>query len=216
MSIFVFVFTVVFSYLLGSMNSAIVVCRIMQGKDIREYGSGNAGLTNVLRTFGKPTAAVTLVVDLIKGVAAVMLCRLLASQLDVVLFGNEMTVRYLAGLFVMLGHIFPCYYGFRGGKGVLLTATTALAIDPATCGVAFTVFLIVILLSRYVSLASISAAAAYPIVTFLMQLVRGYESPWMDALFTLAMSALIISRHHSNIKRLLNGTEDKLSLKSRK
>ncbi len=215
MTVLIVLFSIVFSYLLGSMNSAITVCKIMQRKDIRDYGSGNAGLTNVLRVFGKPTAAVTLIVDLIKGVAAVTVCRLLAEHFGVVLLDNEMTVRYLAGLFVMLGHVFPVFYGFHGGKGVLLTATTALAIDPVTFGIAFSFFIIPLVIFKYVSLSSIIAAASYPIVTLVTQYMRNYDKPLINAAFALAMGAIIVIKHHDNIKRLLSGSESKLSFKKK-
>ncbi len=213
--VLVLVFTVLFSYLFGSMNSAIVVCRIMKGKDIREYGSNNAGLTNVLRVFGKPTAAVTLIVDLIKGVVAVLLCKYVALHFDVEILSNPLFICYLAGIVVILGHVFPLYYGFRGGKGVLLTATTLLAIDPFTCALALSVFVIVVSLSKYVSLASILAGIAYPIITFITQTMRDYDKVWMNVVFTSLIALLIVVKHRSNIKRLLSGTENKLSFKSK-
>ena len=219
MLVFVLLFTVLFSYLFGSMNSAIVVCRIMHGKDIREYGSKNAGLTNVLRTFGKPTALIMLIVDLVKGMAAVFICRALANHFDVEVLSNPLFISYLAGVLVIVGHIFPCYYGFRGGKGVLLTATTLLAIDPLTCGIALLVFIITVSITKYVSLSSILGAITYPVCTIISQTIRDsdkYAKPWQNTLFALAIAVLIIVKHHENISRLLSGTENKLSFKSKK
>ena len=107
-------FTVVFSYLIGSINSAITVCRILKKKDIRDYGSGNAGLTNVLRVFGKGPALATLLADLAKGVIAVVICRVVVTYgFDIVFFENKLYIGYIAGLAVMLGHIFPVFYGFH-------------------------------------------------------------------------------------------------------
>ena len=121
------VFTAVFCYLLGSVNSAITVCKLLKGKDIREYGSNNAGLTNVLRVFGKGPALATLLCDLAKGVVGVVICRIIVTRVvGVVFFDDKLFIGYVAGVFVMLGHIFPVFYGFHGGKGVLLTATTCL------------------------------------------------------------------------------------------
>ena len=175
-------FTVVFSYLIGSINSAITVCRILKKKDIRDYGSGNAGLTNVLRVFGKGPALATLLADLAKGVIAVVICRVVVTYgFDIVFFENKLYIGYIAGLAVMLGHIFPVFYGFHGGKGVLITATTLLAIDPLTCLLSVTVFAIVLALSKYVSLGSICAAVAYPIFTVLTQNWRGIEAHWVNA-----------------------------------
>lgn len=213
--ILVLAFTVLFSYLFGSMNSAIVVCRIMQGKDIREYGSNNAGLTNVLRVFGKPTAIVTLIVDLIKGVAAVLICKYVAVAFDVEWFSNPLFISYVAGIFVIIGHVFPLYYGFRGGKGVLLTATTLLAIDPLTCGLALSVFIVIVAATRYVSLGSILAAASYPVITFITQSMRDYNYIWMNVICTALIAVLIIAKHRSNISRLISKTESKLSFKSK-
>lgn len=213
--IMVLVFTVLFSYLFGSMNSAIVVCRIMQGKDIREYGSNNAGLTNVLRVFGKPTAIVTLIVDLIKGVVAVLLCKYVAVAFDVEWFSNPLFISYIAGIFVIVGHVFPLYYGFRGGKGVLLTATTLLAIDPLTCALALSVFIVIVALTKYVSLASILAGTSYPVITLITQTMRSYELVWMNVICTSLIALLIVVKHRSNISRLINKTENKLSFKSK-
>ena len=144
-------FTVVFSYLFGSLNSAIIVCRLLKKQDIRDYGSKNAGLTNVLRVYGKGPALATLLCDLAKGVIAVVVCRLLVHKvMGVEFFGDPHFIGYVAGLFVMLGHCFPVFYGFHGGKGVLLAATTLLAIDPLTCVCALAVF--GILLAPYLRL----------------------------------------------------------------
>ena len=138
-------FTIIFSYLFGSLNSAIIVCRVLKHKDIRDYGSNNAGLTNVLRVFGKGPAAATLLCDLAKGVLAVVICRLVVTNgFGVTFFHDDKFIGYLAGFFVMLGHIFPVFYGFHGGKGVLIAATTLIAIDPLTCAFSVAVFAIVL------------------------------------------------------------------------
>ena len=206
----------VFSYLIGSINSAITVCRILKKKDIRDYGSGNAGLTNVLRVFGKGPALVTLLADLAKGVIAVVVCRLVVTYgFDVVFFNNKLFIGYIAGLTVMLGHIFPVFYGFHGGKGVLITATTLLAIDPLTCLLSVTVFAIVLALSKYVSLGSICAAVAYPIFTVLTQSWRDIDSHWVNAGMACIFTVFIIFMHRSNIQRLLNGTENKFGSKKK-
>ena len=159
-------FTIIFSYLFGSLNSAIIVCRVLKHKDIRDYGSNNAGLTNVLRVFGKGSAAATLLCDLAKGVLAVVICRLVVTNgFGVTFFHDDKFIGYLAGFFVMLGHIFPVFYGFHGGKGVLIAATTLIAIDPLTCAFSVAVFAIVLAATKYVSVGSICAAIAYPVFT---------------------------------------------------
>ncbi len=210
------VFTIVFSYLLGSVNSAITVCRILKQDDIRKYGSKNAGLTNVLRVYGKGPALATLLFDLAKGVIAVLVCRFIVTNLlNVTLFNNEMFIGYVAGLCVMLGHIFPVFYGFHGGKGVLIAATTLLAIDPLTCVFALSVFIIVVAITKYVSVGSICAGYAYPLFTVITQLLRDINGVWLNTFMALVIGVLITYMHRTNIERLKAGTENKLSLKSK-
>ncbi len=211
------VFTAVFCYLLGSVNSAITVCKLLKGKDIREYGSNNAGLTNVLRVFGKGPALATLLCDLAKGVVGVVICRIIVTRVvGVVFFDDKLFIGYVAGVFVMLGHIFPVFYGFHGGKGVLLTATTLLAIDPITCVLAVSVFALVVALTKYVSLGSICAAISYPIFTFVTQLLRDNDNRLINAGMALIFACLIIYMHRPNIQRLIAGNENKLSFGSKK
>ena len=206
----------VFSYLFGSINSAITVCKIWKKKDIRDYGSNNAGLTNVLRVFGKGPALATLLCDLAKGVIAVVICRIVVTRIaGVVFFDNKLFIGYVAGLAVMLGHIFPIFYGFHGGKGVLLTATTLLAIDPLTCLFSVMVFAVVLALTKYVSVGSICAAVAYPIFTIVTQSMRDIQGHWINAGMALIFTVLIIWMHRSNIRRLMNGTENKFGSKKK-
>ncbi|MBQ9375877.1 MAG: glycerol-3-phosphate 1-O-acyltransferase PlsY [Ruminococcus sp.] len=209
------VFTVVFSYLLGSLNSAIIVCRILKKADIRDYGSKNAGLTNVLRVFGKGPALATLICDLAKGIIAVVVCRLVVTYgFDVLFFDNDRFIGYIAGLSVMIGHIFPIFYGFHGGKGVLVAATTLIAIDPLTCFFAVLIFAIVVAITKYVSVGSIVAAFSYPLFTILTQTLRGISGAWQNMLVGLVIAILITYMHKPNIKRLREGTENKFSFKS--
>lgn len=200
--------SIIFAYLLGSLNSSIVVVRIWKKKDIRDFGSKNAGLTNTLRVFGKGPAFATLICDLLKGVIAVLVARLIAS-----LFGvdNTLMVGYFAGVFCFLGHIFPVFYNFKGGKGVLMAATTLLALDPLTFCIIIPFFALLVFITRYVSFSSIVSAVFYPILTYITQSLRGYDTPLLNAGFALVMCIFIIAKHKDNIKRLLNGTENKFS-----
>lgn len=214
--IFSLLFTFVVSYLIGSVNSAITVCRILRHKDIRDFGSGNAGLTNVLRVFGKGPAIVTLICDLAKGVLAVVLCRYIVSNVfDVTLFGDDKFIGYLAGIFAMIGHIFPVFYGFHGGKGVLIAATTLIAIDPLTCLFSVIVFAIILAITKYVSVGSICAAFAYPLFTFINQkfIFSNSEGVLPNTIMALIIAVVITYMHRSNIKRLREGTENKFSIK---
>lgn len=218
MSYLAIAFTVVFSYLFGSLNSAILVCKIWKHKDIRDYGSNNAGLTNVLRVFGKGPALATLIFDLIKGVVAVVICRLVVTNaMDVTFFGDDKFIGYLAGFIVMLGHIFPIFYGFHGGKGVLLAATTLLTIDPLTCALSVGVFILLVVFTKYVSVGSIAAAISYPIFTFIVQMfiIKYPEGAIPDTIVAAMIGAVIVYMHKPNIQRLMNGTENKFGSKKK-
>ncbi len=208
------VIVAVAAYLFGSLNSAIIVCKITKHDDIRKYGSKNAGLTNVLRVYGKSTAAITLLCDLFKGIFAVTAARIIVGNLfEIYYFGENMFIGYVAGLAVVLGHVFPVYYGFRGGKGVLTACTTMIAIDPLSMSIALLVFIIIVAISRYVSLGSIISGVAYPIATAITQTLRGTDGVLVHTILAIALSALVIAMHHANIVRLIKGTENKLSFK---
>ena len=200
------------AYLIGSLNSAIVVVRLLRHEDIRNFGSKNAGLTNVLRCFGKGPALVTLIADLLKGSLTIILIRAVVSA-----FGYEfdaMTVGYVAGLMIMLGHIFPVYYGFKGGKGVLVAAAVLTAVDIRTFAIVIPIFIITLAITKYVSASSITAAASYPVVTFLMQkFAEGLDTGTVlvHTALVVVTAALIIYMHRANIERLKNGTENKFS-----
>ena len=193
-----------------SLNSSITVVKIWKKVDIRDYGSKNAGLTNTLRVFGKSPALVTLICDLLKGVIAVLIGRIIAHFFGV---DNTLIVGYCAGISAFLGHIFPLYYGFKGGKGVLMAATTLLALDPLTFAIVIPFFALLLYITRYVSVSSIIAAIAYPIITYITQSMRDFDAPLIDAGFALLMSIIMIYMHKANIQRLKNGTENKFSFK---
>ncbi len=199
--------TMIISYLIGSLNSSITVVRIWKKVDIRDYGSKNAGLTNTLRVFGKGPALATLICDLAKGVIAVILCRWLVGFFGI--YDSTLLIGYIAGTFAMMGHIFPLYYGFKGGKGVLMAATTLLAIDPLTFCIVIPFFALILYITRYVSISSILAAIAYPVTTLVTQLLRQYDTALIDSGFALIIGAIIIYMHRANIERLRNGTENK-------
>ena len=174
-------------------------------------------MTNVLRVYGKGPATVTLLCDLAKGVIAVVLCRVLVTDvLHVTFFDNRLFIGYVAGLFVMLGHIFPVFYKFHGGKGVLIAATTLIAIDPLTCLFSVLVFAIILAVTKYVSVGSICAAFSYPLFTIITQSLRDMTGVWQNAAMALVIAFLITYMHKPNIKRLKAGTENKFSFSSKK
>lgn len=208
--------TAIASYLFGSFNSALIVCRLLKHDDIRNYGSKSAGLTNVLRVYGKLSALITLLCDLFKGVIAVILARFVVTDiLGVQFFSDGLFIGYVAGVCVVLGHIFPLYYGFKGGKGVLTACTTMLVVDPVTTLLCLAVFIIIVSITKYVSLGSIVSMAFYPFLTVITQLFREYDGVWINVLFAVLLAVLIIYKHKANIIRLKSHEENKLSFKSK-
>lgn len=193
-------------YLLGSLNTSVVVGKIY-GKDIRRHGSKSAGLTNALRVLGKPAAALVLAGDVLKGIAA---C-LVGLRLGVHVQSGEATecVSLLAaGAGAVLGHNWPVYFGFKGGKGALTAIAVLFMVDWAMALLCLGLFVIIVAATRYVSLGTISATAFFAVLSFLP--IFG-KTPYFH-LFALLMALTIILKHRENIRRLLSGTENKLSL----
>lgn len=219
------VFTAVAGYLLGSINWSIILTWFFKNKeDIREYGSGNAGMTNVLRSVGKLPAVLTFVGDFLKCVAAVLLSQ--GFVLWLAPGGEELfdVARYVAGVACVLGHIFPVYYGFRGGKGVVTSAAMIALTDWRVFLLVLLTFIIVFAAKRIVSLASVACAALYPVFTFLFLFLAEFSgSPLQHhgdhslgyVLFATAASLFIgltvLIKHKSNIGRLLRGEEKPIS-----
>lgn len=188
------------AYLLGSLSFAIIVCKMTLGKDIRDYGSGNAGLTNSYRTMGAGKMLAVLLGDIAKGAAAVAIGALVAGPMG----------KLIAGIFVILGHVFPVYFGFRGGKGVLVGATMLALFDWRIFLVAITLFIVAVAVTRWVSLGSILGAASFPITMFIF-----YRDPAMTGI-AFGMTVAVIFMHRSNIARIMRGEENKFSFKSKK
>lgn len=187
-------------YLLGSVSFSIILSRVRYQDDIRRYGSGNAGMTNILRTYGKLSAVLVLLGDAAKGA--------LAGWLGLQLGG--VPGMYLAGLMAVMGHMFPIFFGLRGGKGVATAAGFILVSSPFTFALLLVVFLSVVFLSRYVSLGSVTVAVLYPLVSLFFQ---GPSEVWQSALYPFFIAALVICAHRTNIGRLAAGTENRLGKK---
>lgn len=210
------------AYLIGCVNSSILVTKLFKvQKDIRNVGSGNAGFTNVLRTMGKKMAVITFLGDFLKGVAAVGLGQWIMSCFFTSSDYKEVFVysSYLCCLMCVIGHIYPCFFGFKGGKGILTTWSAMLLIDWRVFLTLITVFIIVVLISKIVSLASVIAAISYPISVFLFSCLSGYKFSChftleflFPTLVALLISVIILIKHKSNILRLLNGTEKRISV----
>ena len=198
------------AYLVGSINLSIVLSKLMGKGDIREHGSGNAGTTNTLRTLGKLPAVVVLIFDVLKAVIAIFLGKWLISIGQVV--NSAIPYKDLAiaisSIAVILGHNFPIYYGFKGGKGIATSLGVLLTVEWQLGLVCLIFALILMILTRMVSLGSITAAILYPVLV----LVQGtaFTNKWIYIAFSLIIALMAIIRHRSNIKRIYNGTENKL------
>ncbi len=193
------------AYLLGSFNFAIILSNKEYHEDIRSFGSKNAGMTNMMRTYGKKAAVLTLLGDTLKAVVAALIGYALLG----------MCGAYIAGLFCVIGHMFPAYYGFRGGKGVVTVAASILMCDPLVFLILIVLFVLIVLATRYISLGSIMCMLLYPILLDrITKLFTGHTSPFI--IFSILMAVLVVIKHHENIGRLLKGKESKFSFKKSK
>lgn len=205
----IYIIMAIIAYLIGSVNFSIIISKKMAGFDVREKGSGNAGSTNVLRTVGKKAAAITLVCDILKGVVAVLLAKLVGNiwkDLDGALLVQ------LAGILSIVGHTFPIFFKFKGGKGVA-TSLGVLLITNWQIGLICLVFALVLMaLTRMVSVGSIGAAILYPVLTLFIH--QNYIVPGNYIISSILLAVIVVFNHRSNVKRLLTGTENKISFKS--
>lgn len=213
---FALIIAAALGYFLGSLNFSIIFVKIIKGEDIRTMGSKNAGLTNTYRCCGPACAGLTLVGDLCKGVLAVSIARLVTGALNAGLSPDNDThyIGYIAGLFAIIGHVFPIYYQFRGGKGVLVGVSTFLVVDPKVFIALLAIFVVVLALSKFVSMASIISSMYCPLATLLMAWVveqQTFGRSLLYAVLSLPMAAIVIWMHRSNIERLRDGTENKFS-----
>jgi glycerol-3-phosphate acyltransferase PlsY len=200
------------AYLLGSVPSGYVLVRVFRHQDVRQTGSGNIGATNVLRSGGKGLAAATFLMDMLKGCAAVWLGWAMGAWLAPGAAPDDMQA--LAALIAVLGHIFPVWLGFKGGKGVSTGFGVFLVASPWAALAAISVFIIVLVLSRYVSLASILGAGSFPLFAWWLGHIHlcADRTPFFVAV-EIAVASLLIAKHHQNIRRLLSGTESRFGAK---
>lgn len=195
------------AYLIGSVSSAIIVGRVMTGEDIRKKGSGNAGATNTLRTLGKKAAAIVTVCDCLKAVVAILIAKLIAYLAGMDGYLSDVAV-YTAGIGAALGHNFPVYFGFKGGKGILVSMVAMLFADWRIGLAVMVVAILIMAVTRYVSLGSVLGAV---LLVVLALIFRMGDTPYI--VFCVICAALAVFMHRSNIKRLLSGTENKLGSK---
>ena len=210
-----FIAIAIVSYLLGSVNTAIIVSKTMYKDDIRKHGSGNGGLTNMHRTFGLKAAGLTLLGDMLKTALAIFVTGTLLGFFYTHGISGYIGYCYMSALFVVLGHIFPIYYGFKGGKGVLVTAVAALILTPIPFAILLLLFIAIVWVSGYISLGSVSAAVLYPVVISGYFNVLGMPTEGITSLSTIIIAILIVWCHRENLKRISNRTERKFSFKKK-
>ena len=205
-----YILMAVIAYAIGSINFSVILSKKIAGFDLREKGSGNAGATNMLRSVGKGAAALTLILDVLKGLVAILIAKYIVGNLAD--SANTAILAQLAGFFVVLGHTFPMFFGFKGGKGVATSLGVLLLVNPLIGGICLVFALAVMALTRMVSLGSIMAAVLFPVLTIFIDgnyIADGYNYVF----FGIAMAAFVIFNHRSNLKRIYNGTENRLSFK---
>lgn len=190
---------IVIGYLFGNFATSFILGKLIENKDIRNYGSGNAGATNALRVFGVKIAAVTFLIDALKGVAAVLIGKSILGD----------TGALIAGISVVVGHNWPIFLKFKGGKGIASTIGVVLTVNFILAILCIVTGLIIIIKTKYVSLGSITAMALLPFIGLIV--VRPFNIQFF--IFTLVLSIMAIYRHKSNIKRLINGNENKIGQK---
>ncbi len=208
--------TAVLSYFLGCFNGAVIVSKYILPDDVRNHGSGNAGLTNFHRTFGGGLTLAVILLDVVKAAVAVLIGAWIFGT--VLSHGAEPWVvlgKYWAALFCLLGHMFPCMFHFKGGKGILSGGTIAIMIDWRVALVVWGGFLILTALTRYVSLGSLWAGASFPFATWIFH--PGMEGPnLVIVILAFLLGGLVVWQHRGNAERLLHGTERKLSFHKKK
>ena len=203
----------VIAYFCGCFNGAVIVSKYILHNDVRNHGSGNAGLTNFHRVFGGPLTAVVILCDVLKAVVAVLVGAWIIGGFSHVLWGGDAAAvigKYWGALFCLLGHMFPCMFHFRGGKGILSGGTVALMVDWRVALVVWGGFLILAVLTKYVSLGSVWAGASFPFIS-------SFCYPVMPVIvLSFLCGGLVVWQHRGNIKRLVTGTESKFSLHRKK
>lgn len=207
-----YIIIAIIAYAIGSVNFSVLISRKMAGFDVRDKGSKNAGTTNVLRTVGKKAAALTLLCDILKGVIAIVVAIVISK---IAIEANKAILLELAAFFVVVGHTFPIFFEFRGGKGVATSLGVLLVINWKIGLICLVFAIFQMILCRMVSLGSISAAVLFPVLTVFIH--DCYLTEWNISyvVFGIAMAAFVIFNHRANVKRLMNGTENRISFKKK-
>ncbi|MDD6567954.1 MAG: glycerol-3-phosphate 1-O-acyltransferase PlsY [Eubacterium sp.] len=212
------IISAVVSYLLGSLNFGIIISKSLNKDDVRSHGSGNAGSTNMLRNYGKKYAVMTIIGDMLKVAVAIIISFIIVRKMGNISLAENggayilgidarMFTKSFSGLFCVLGHIFPCFFGFKGGKGVATAGGMVFMIDWRIALILLAIFAIIVLITKYVSLGSIAMAVFYPVFIFIF-----YKSLPL-ALLSLIFTLIVLLAHRENIKKLINHTESKIGSK---
>jgi len=206
----VYIIMAIIAYLIGSINFSVILSKKMAGFDVREKGSGNAGSTNMLRSVGKKAAAITLICDILKGVVSIGIAILLGNVIENM---NRELLLQIAGIAVVIGHTFPIFFGFKGGKGVA-TSLGVILMSNWQIGLICLVFALVLMaVTRMVSLGSIGAAVLFPVLVLFIHTNFTISEGSSYFVYSVILAAIVIFNHRANVQRILNGTENKLSFK---
>lgn len=201
----IYILVALVAYLIGSISFSVIFTKKLAGFDVREKGSKNAGSTNVLRTAGKKVAILTLVCDVLKGVIAVLFAKFIGKVDN---FEHTEYLVQLAGLMVVLGHTFPIFFGFKGGKGVATSLGVIMIINWQIGLICLVFALILMILTRIVSLGSVAAAILFPVLTLFI--TENYSVPGDYRIFGILLGVFVCFNHRANIKRLLKGEEKRI------
>ena len=204
----IYIIMLIIAYLIGSINFSVIISKKMAGFDVREKGSGNAGSTNMLRSVGKKAAAITLVCDILKGVIAILIAFIVGKIAKDI---NPALLVQIAAVCVVVGHTFPIFFKFKGGKGVATSLGIILLLNWQIGLICLVFALILMILTRMVSIGSISAAILFPVLTIFI--TENYLVSGNYIVFGIILAAFVVYNHRANVKRILTGTENKLSFK---
>ena len=201
----------IIAYLVGSINFSVIISKRMAGFDVREKGSGNAGTTNMLRSIGVKAAVITLLCDILKGVVVILIAILIGNIVDGL---DDALLVQLAGIFVIIGHTFPIFFGFKGGKGIATSLGVLLMINWQIGLICLVFALILMAITRMVSVGSIAAAILFPVlVVFIGQNYIVPVNNWSYLIFSIIIAILVLFNHRENLKRIFTGKENKISFK---
>ena len=206
-----YIIIAIIAYLVGSINFSIIISKRMAGFDVREKGSGNAGTTNMLRSVGVKAAAITLLCDILKGVVVILIAILIGNIVDGL---DDALLVQLAGIFVIIGHTFHIFFGFKGGKGIATSLGVLLMINWQIGLICLVFALILMVITRMVSVGSIAAAILFPVlVIFIGQNYIVPVNNWSYLIFSIIVAVLVLFNHRENLKRIFTGKENKISFK---